>query len=203
MSTSPLEMALDPPLYLWPYKCHCFYKALDGQPILVFANIKIIGNSVGLLNGKEDLQAMLMETKLKPDRNNSDFKIFGSSISTVDSGHHLFFQLLRPRALGKAEKAKSLQRSVNGALVVITVNTLEYHLQHKSFDSSFPLVPAPQAATNLLHLQTSQINASSRFGTLSLDEGSDGEECEEFLNSEAVLVEIVFIFSPPWQVLYF
>lgn len=37
----------------------------------------------------------------------------------------------------------------------------------------------------------------SSLGTLSLDEGSDGEECEEFLNAEALLVENAFVFSHP------
>lgn len=96
-----------------------------------------------------------METKLKPGRNTSEFKIFGSPIFAVDLGHHFFLQLLRPRALSNADKAKSFQRSVNGALVSVTVNALVPHLQHKSFDSSFLLAPAPQAATNFLHLQTS------------------------------------------------
>lgn len=54
MSISPLDGPGSAPLFV-ALQVPLFHKALDGQPIFVFADIKIIGNSVGLLDGKEYL----------------------------------------------------------------------------------------------------------------------------------------------------
>jgi hypothetical protein len=54
-SSPPLFVALQVPL---------FHRLTTGESLLVFADVKIINHAVGLLDGKEDWQAMQLTSQL-------------------------------------------------------------------------------------------------------------------------------------------
>jgi hypothetical protein len=89
-SSPPLFVAIQVPL---------FQRLKTGESLLVFAEVKIINHAVGLLDGKEDLQAMQLTSHLRPGLHKSSFSIFGKELCIADSGFHFFLSLDSPRPL--------------------------------------------------------------------------------------------------------
>jgi hypothetical protein len=138
-STPPLFVSIQVPL---------FHRLKSAKSLLVFADVKIIDHSVGLLDGKEDLQAMQLTSHLRPGLHNSFFSIFGEELCVADSGFHFFLSLNHPRPLEASESAKSLQRNDAGLLVAVKVFALKHHSLSQIFDTHFTPFKIPVDATS-------------------------------------------------------
>lgn len=107
----------------------------DTETIVVFANITIVSNEVGLLNGKFDMAAMRMEVQLDPEKDRSQFSLLGRRINVLDTDSHFFLQLGQPRCFGAEDVGFSIRRKSNGRAKVVEVNAANHHAQRKlSFD---------------------------------------------------------------------
>ena len=115
-----------------------FYKKAKkpSESLIVFANITIVTNEVGLLNGKGDLSALDMKAQLKSPNGASKFWLSNSEISVYDAGSHFWLLLNHPRAFGDNEKAISLQRMSTERAVAVSVIACDHHSLSQSFDKN-------------------------------------------------------------------
>jgi hypothetical protein len=125
---------------------------------LFFADAKIINHSVGLLDGKENLQAMQLTSRLRPGLHNSSFSIFGKELCVADSVFHVFLSLDRPRPLQASEFAKSLLRNDAGLLVAVKVFAAKHHSLSHVFDPHFTPIKIPAGAIS------SEVSPPDKFG---------------------------------------
>lgn len=149
----------------------------SSSSVLVFANITIVDNAVGLLNGKTDLSALEMTTQLKSAPGASKFWIAKEEVLTDDVGSHFWMLLETPRSFSENETGLSLQRSENGRAVAVKVSAKKHHAKIHSFDkevcvldSSEHLVMNAQAHGDVKDLK----NSSVETGILGEILGSDG-----------------------------
>jgi hypothetical protein len=111
-SAAPLFVSIHVPLW---------YKCKNGSTILVLANIRIVQNTMGLLDGKNYLAAIGMHFYLNPQ--NTTFSCRGKDLVHVDEGSHYFLQLSPPNAFGVRDRGMAVYRqSVDGPLQAHRVN---------------------------------------------------------------------------------
>jgi hypothetical protein len=178
-SSSPLFVAIQVPL---------FQRLKTGESLLVFAEVKIINHAVGLLDGKEDLQAMQLTSHLRPGLHKSSFSIFGKELCIADSGFHFFLSLDSPRPLKESEFAKSLQRNDAGLLVAVKVFAAKHHSLSHVFDPHFTPIKIPAGAISSKLSPPNKFGnrtvSSNRFSALSTETNDSKEDiCER--NSDA------------------
>lgn len=107
----------------------------SSKTIVVFANITIVSNEVGLLNGKFDMAAMRMQVQLDPEKDQSRFSLLGKGINVIDTDSHFFLKLEQPHSFGADEVGYSIRRKSDGRAKVVEVNAAKHHAQRKlSFD---------------------------------------------------------------------
>lgn len=90
-----------------------FYKKAESsvESLIVFANITIVDNEVGLFNGKVDLSALNMKIELSSTRGSSKFWLSDAEIGIDDTEYNFWLLLNLTRSFRKNEKEVSLQRS--------------------------------------------------------------------------------------------
>jgi hypothetical protein len=116
LSAAPLFVLIQVPLW---------YKCKNGSTILVFANIRIVQNTVGLLDGKNNLAAIGMRCSLNPQ--NTTFSCRRKDLVHVDEGSHYFLQLNPPNAFGVRDRGMAVYlQSVDGPLQAHWVNARHY-----------------------------------------------------------------------------
>lgn len=120
--------------------------------MLVFANITIVDNEVGLLNGKLDMTALEVKLELKSDPKLSKFWLLNTEIETQDNLSHCWFMLNQPRKFTEAEKGTSLQKRTDGRIVAMSVNAAKHHQLAKSFDPAIEIM----RDINEIHLATEE-----------------------------------------------
>lgn len=113
-----------------------FYRKASAakESVLVFANITVVDNEVGLLNGKLDMAALELKLELKSDPGQSRFWLLSTEMETHDTVPHFWLMLNQPRRLYDAEQGISLQKRKDGRTVAVTVNALKHHKLANSFD---------------------------------------------------------------------
>jgi hypothetical protein len=129
-----------------------------GRNLACFADVKIINHAVGLLDGKEDLQAMQLTSHLRPGLHKLSLFIFGKELCIADSGFHFFLSLDRPRPLKASDFAKSLQRNDAGLLVAVKVFAAKQHSLSCVFDPHFTPIKIPAGAIS------SEVSPPNKFG---------------------------------------
>jgi hypothetical protein len=97
-----------------------WYKCTNSSTLLVFSNIRIVSNMVGLLDGKHNMAAI----KLKCALNNTSVTLSccGRTLAHIDEGNHYFPQLSALRRFLKGEKGLAMyRRESSGPLHARTV----------------------------------------------------------------------------------
>jgi hypothetical protein len=84
-----------PPLFI-TLQVPLLYSCEDGTSILVFTNVRIVSNAVGLLDGKSNMMAMGLSCSLGIDRP-TKFRCKSKMLLHKDEGSHFFLQLDKPR----------------------------------------------------------------------------------------------------------
>jgi hypothetical protein len=93
-SQAPLFILLQVPLW---------YRCTDGSTLLVFANIRIVSNTVGLLDGKHNMAAIKLTCALS--NTSATFACREHSLAHIDQGNNYFLQLSSPQPFQKANGA--------------------------------------------------------------------------------------------------
>jgi hypothetical protein len=178
-SSPPLFVAIQVPR---------FHRLKTGESLLVFADVKIINHAVGLLDGKEDLQAMRLTSHMRPGLHKSSFSILRKELCVADSGFHFFLSLDRPRPLKASQFANSLQRNDAGLLVAVKVLAATHHSLSHVFDPHFTPIKIPAGAisskTTPLNMFANRTYSSNRFSAFSTQTNDSKDDiCER--NSDA------------------
>jgi hypothetical protein len=114
-AATPLFVVVQVPLW---------YRCVDGTSLLVFANIRIVPNMVGLLDGKANMVALGLSCSF--EKKNAQFRCQGRQLDHIDEGSHFFLKLNKPRPFGKAEQGLAVYQSVDGDLVAHEVLALTH-----------------------------------------------------------------------------
>jgi hypothetical protein len=93
--TAPLFVALQVPLW---YKCR------DGGAQLVFTNICVVSNEVGLLDGRYNMEALDFVLQLSSKSHRTTYSLRGRPLCIADTGSHLVVRLAKPRKFLENER---------------------------------------------------------------------------------------------------
>jgi hypothetical protein len=107
-SHTALFVALQVPLW---------YRCTDGSSLLVFSNIRIVPNCVGLLDGMQNMAELGLTCKLATD-SHAKFLRQGKEIAYADEGGHFYLLLDAPRGFEKNQNGVAVHRDhPNGLLM--------------------------------------------------------------------------------------
>jgi hypothetical protein len=99
--TPPLFVLLQVPLW---------YQCKNGNSILVFTNIRVVSNLVGLLDGKKNLAAMVLSCVLDND-GSTQFRCQGKTLDHIDEDSYFFLRLNKPRPFSAYEVGMAVYRN--------------------------------------------------------------------------------------------
>jgi hypothetical protein len=152
-----------PPLYVL-LQVPLWYALESGKTMVVFVNIRIVGNLVGVLDGKEDMSALKLKSQLSPEPGQSTFALLGKPVVVIDDGHHFFFQLRHPRAFASKETGYSLQRHNDGVVRAVEVVAKLHHKLARPFDDRLTLLPKQEGDEDLAVLACNSFSVLSDGG---------------------------------------
>jgi hypothetical protein len=119
------KSASQPPLFVL-LQVPLWYACVDGTDMLVFTNIRIVSNVVGLLDGKNNMTALGLSFLLGTE-GHTRFVCRKRTLLYVDEGDHFFLRLAAPRAIRQNEASFAVHRDVpDGPLVAHIVKAQKY-----------------------------------------------------------------------------
>jgi hypothetical protein len=107
--------------------------------LLVFDDITIVDNFVGLLDGKMDLSTLKMRSELANGKDNSKFWLLGRRVVVQNAGSHFSIQLEKPRPFFHYELEFALRRVGDGSLESFPVAAKQHHALSLTFDENVAL----------------------------------------------------------------
>jgi hypothetical protein len=119
------------------------YKTRGAQ--LVFTNIRIVENEVGLLDGKHNMAALEYTLRLSADVGRTSFALRKRQLSVVDTTSHFMVRLAKPRSFNKNEKGLAVVRqnactALRAAVVSAASHFLDPQIgcEKESYSDDFP-----------------------------------------------------------------
>lgn len=114
-----------------------FYKTAGSKAedsLLVFANITVVNNEVGLLDGKMNLSALETKAVITSSPGSSKLWLAQREIQVDDSGSHFWLLLNAPRPFEDDEEGLYLQRTDDCLTEAVIVPAGKHHTSTCSFD---------------------------------------------------------------------
>jgi hypothetical protein len=142
----PLFLLLQVPLW---YR----YKTNGAQ--LVFTNVRIVANEVGLLDGRHNMAALKYTLKLCAYAGRTSFALGSRKLRIADTGSHFMVRLAKPRPFGESEKGLAVFKQDDSGKLYSAVVSAVAHSQCptfgcelSSYTDDFPELIADGAATS-------------------------------------------------------
>jgi hypothetical protein len=111
VAATPLFMLVQVPLW---------YSCAGGSSLLVFVNIRIVPNMVGLLDGKANMVALGFSCSFA--NNDALFHCRGQRLEHIDEDSHFFLKLDKPHSFRQNEKGLAVYPTIGGTLAAHEVH---------------------------------------------------------------------------------